>query len=227
MAPMPDAIKENKMGRSWTESGTIAIALGTFVLAIGTIGLAILGIRQGSVMEDQLAVTRDQLNTMKVSNDNFYIAQRPYVYIEFENIAALDKSQSVWTASLRIGNTGSTVTKDFRYLADCSSSSNDAVVFFAQRPKDMPLHIGQLMPNSWITFNCGTVTKQVLDNLLQDKLKLFFFGIATYQDFIRDEFHITEACGMIHDIHMKGGNLANRGIDECPFKGHNCTDKDC
>src|SRR4051794_27475314 len=118
-------MKGSKMRWNWVVVGRIATAIGaigTLALAIGTYELAVLGLRQGSTMEDQLAVTRDQLTAMKVSNDNYYISQRPYINFQIENAAFdFNKSRQGWDFIIRIINNGNTATKDFRYLVDCSN----------------------------------------------------------------------------------------------------------
>jgi hypothetical protein len=65
-------------------------------------------------------------------------------------------------------------------------------------------------------------------SLLKDKKSHFFYyGRAVYRDYLGSEVHVIEKCGTVSQIITNGDKVNSIFFDQCPVKGHNCTDEDC
>jgi hypothetical protein len=147
---------------TWTDRGTILTAVGTCILALGTCALAGLGYKQSFDMKEQLQTMKLQAEATKDTKDilwnSVYKVQRPYLYMEMGVLSPDDKTMSMWTGPMTVGNSGNTPTKNLIYSVDCSERVNDVIAFFNNELSETA-NIEEIAPKAYTNVNNCKISK--------------------------------------------------------------------
>jgi hypothetical protein len=207
-----------RLSANWTRIGAIAAWASALVAAVAA-GFLVLQLQAA-----------EQANA--VADRNLVVSQRPYVvfagfqYDAFNDVTRND--QPVISVTPQWINQGNTPTRNLAiYISGVSDhpySPRDLVV-----PGNAQLTTLSLGPKAQFAGNDFKISGDDADQMQQDRLKLYVWGVANYQDAFSDAApRRTQFCEMFYgETKDSKGNLTTLYTTACPGPGLSCADEEC